>query len=197
MNLLDLDARWRRFNDPDRTCPCCGRSFSGVFDIGFDHPDAWPYGPALEGPESQVGPELQVGPEFQVGDDKLGSDLCRLGEERFIRCLLPLPILGSDEVFHFGTWALVAPGDFYTYLDAAFGEAEFDGCPALLANALPGFEDEDDVPCTLVPGPDSERPRLVVQDGPLKDAQDGGISFDQLLDLYAASGQDIRPHLAQ
>ena len=37
MNLLDLDARWRRFNDPDRSCPCCGRTFSGVFDIGFDH----------------------------------------------------------------------------------------------------------------------------------------------------------------
>ena len=44
MNLLDLDARWRRFNDANRACPCCGQTFSGIFDIGFDHPDCWPHG---------------------------------------------------------------------------------------------------------------------------------------------------------
>lgn len=183
MNILDLDVRWRRLNDPDWVSPGSGRTFSGVFDIGFDHPDAWPYGPALEGTE------------LQVGEDKLGSDLCRVGEARFIRCLLPLPILGSDEVFHFGTWAAVAPTDFYTYLDACFGEAEFDGCPALLANLLPDFETDGDLPCILTPGPDGERPRLMAQDGPLLTAQESGISFDRLLDIYAASGQDIRPHL--
>ncbi|MGR3803540.1 DUF2199 domain-containing protein [Marinibacterium profundimaris] len=185
MNLLDLDARWRRFHDEDRACPCCGRHFNGVFDLGFDHPDAWPFGPLPEG-EAEV----------QFGEDKLGTDLCRLGEVRFIRCILPLPIQGSDEVFNFGTWAAVAPGDFYAYIDACFGEGRFDGCAALLMNALPGFDTEGDTPCTLLPGPEGERPRLMAQEGPLMAAQEDGISFDHLLDIYAASGSDIRPHLA-
>ncbi|WP_428928649.1 DUF2199 domain-containing protein [Marinibacterium sp. SX1] len=185
MNLLDLDIRWRRFNDEDRTCPCCGRQFNGVFDIGFDHPDIWPHGPL---PDGQV--------EHQVGEDKLGSDLCRLDEARFIRCILPLPIQGSDEVFHFGTWAEVTPEAFYGYIDACFGEGPFDGCAARLANALPGIESGDETACDLAPGPDGERPRLMARGGPLKAAQEQGISFDQLLDIYAASGSDIRPHLA-
>ena len=185
MNLLDLDARWRRFHDEERACPCCGRRFNGVFDIGFEHPDAWPHGPLPEGET-----------EMQAGEDKLGQDLCRLGERRFIRAILPLPIRGSDEVFHFGTWAEVAADPFYAYIDACFGEGAFDGCDAVLDNALPGFEAELGAACTLQPGPDGQRPRLTAQDGPLREAQETGISFDDLLDIYAASGSDIRPHLA-
>ncbi|MBB96263.1 MAG: hypothetical protein CML68_16930 [Rhodobacteraceae bacterium] len=185
MNLLDLDARWRRFNDEDRACPCCGRQFNGVFDIGFDHPDAWSHGPLPEGEA-----------ELAVGEDKLGTDLCRIGDDRFIRCLLSLPIQGSDEVFHFGIWALVPAPAFYSYLDACFGEGTFDGCEALTANALPSFDEGAALAATLVPGPDGQRPRLLVSDGPLSEAQDKGISFDHLLDIYAASGADIRPHLA-
>ena len=43
MNLLDLDKRWQRFNNSNRECPCCGKTFGGVFDIGFDHPLTWPH----------------------------------------------------------------------------------------------------------------------------------------------------------
>ncbi|MFZ5961556.1 DUF2199 domain-containing protein [Thalassococcus sp. BH17M4-6] len=187
MTLLDLDARWRRFNDPDRACPCCGQSFSGIFDIGFDHPDAWPYGERLG----------DSGDDLTVGEDRLGSDLCRLGPQRFVRCILPLPLRGSEEVFYFGVWASVAPEAFYAYLDASLGEEPaFEGCAGLLENALPGFDLPALTPGILVPGGPGERPRLMAQaDTPLAKAQADGISFDDLLDIYAASGQDIRPHL--
>lgn len=187
MNLLDLDARWRRFNDEDRECPCCGQHFNGIFDIGFGHPDIWPHASLAPGQDEEV----------QVGEDKLGTDLCRLGEDRFIRCLLPLPIQGSDEVFNFGVWASVKPENFYLYIDACFGEAEFDGCFAWLMNSLPGLAHEEFVACDLRPGPEGERPRLYAHDGPVQAAQENGISFDHLLDIYAASGTDIRPHLSQ
>ena len=186
MNLLDLDARWRRFHDEDRECPCCGRRFNGIFDVGFGHPDAWPHGPLPEG-EAEV----------TFGDDKLGTDLCRLGEDRFIRCILPLPILGSTEVFHIGTWASVAPTDFYRYIDACFGEGTFEPCDAFCANVLPGLDLAEDEPFTLRPGRADERPGLMAQDSALRDLQELGLTFDQLLDIYAASGSDIRPHLTQ
>jgi hypothetical protein len=189
MNLLDLDKRWQRFNDPTRVCPCCGETLSGVFDIGFDHPDAWPHGPRLD----------VSGTDLTVGDDKLSADLCRLGEDRFIRCVLPLPIRGSDEVFYFGVWASVDHDSFYAYLDASLGDGPaFKECFSWLQNDLPVVGPEGSVPCDLAPGAEGERPHLMAQsDSPLAARQADGISFDTLLDIYAASGQDMRPHLMQ
>ena len=187
MNLLDLDKRWQRFNDASRTCPCCGEAFSGLFDIGFDHPDIWPHGDrTAQGVE-----------ELQVGEDRLSADLCRLDEHRFIRCVLPLPIRGSDEVFYFGVWASVHPDSFYAYVDDSLGTGPaFEGCFGWLQNDLPDIGPDGSVPCDVLPGDDGERPRLMAQsDSPLAALQADGISFDTLLDIYAASGQDIRPHL--
>ncbi|SNR58350.1 DUF2199 domain-containing protein [Puniceibacterium sediminis] len=184
MSLLDLDARWRRFNDPLRACPCCGKHFSGVFDIGFEEPDDWPHGPRSE--------EM-----LKVGDDKLSSELCRLNNRRFLRCVILLPLRGSDtEVFFFGLWAEVSPTDFYAYLDGSTEDgAPVTSIPATVANDLPHFGDA--AHGTLVPGTGLERPRLIIAEGPLAEGQKNGISFDELLDIYAASGKDIRPHLTR
>lgn len=186
MDLND-DPRWRRFNDSNRPCPCCGRSFDGVFDIGFDHPDPWPHGNRAE-----------TGADYmEAGDDNLGTDLCRLGKYRFIRAVLPLPIKGSDQVFAFGPWGSVNPANFERYVAANQGGDPFEGCFAWLTNALPGFDFVEPLPCNLVPGDGDTRPVLEVHDGSHDIAvlQEEGITFDQLLDIYAAAGQDIRPHL--
>ncbi len=182
MSLLDLDARWKRFNDPDYACPCCGRTFSGVFDIGFEEPDVWPYGPRSD--------EMLI-----AGEDKLSSELCRMGARRFLRCVIGLPIRGSDgEKVFFAPWAEVSRADFYAYLDGSTDDGEpVVEIPATVANILPGFPEA--AHGALKPGTGLERPQLIIADGPLAQARTEGISFDELLDIYAASGQDIRPHL--
>ncbi|ETX16430.1 hypothetical protein OCH239_00920 [Roseivivax halodurans JCM 10272] len=180
MNLLDLDARWRRLNDPDYSCPCCGQSFGGLVDMGFEEPDAWPFG---ERGDAEV---------FEAGDDKLSADLCRVGERRFLRAILPLPVRGAEDAALFALWAEVAPEDFYATLDAIDAGTEPPACPATLANELPEFGLPDG---TLVPGTEAERPTFRAGSGPLAEVQEAGLSFDALLDLYAALGQDIRPHL--
>lgn len=196
MALLDLDARWRRFNDPDRACPCCGRQFSGVFDIGFDHPTDWSHG--------ERGDEAFL----KVGDDQLTADLCRAGDGRFLRAVISLPIQGSDdEMLHISPWVRPDAATFYSYLDSFDGGTPPAPSEALLANQLPGFEDETDAPLPVTlhfPGPDSRPIATALPadpdssgDSPLAKALKQGISFDQLLDIYAAFGQDIRPHLQQ
>lgn len=187
MSLLALDARWKRFNDESRACPCCGRQFSGIFDLGFGAPKGWEHGDLPEGEEV-----------LQAGDDFLTADLCKMGEARLVRALVPLPLRGSDEVFHFGAWASLAPEKARAYVAASEQNdpSLFEGGFAWLANDLPGFESDDPIACNLWPDPDPRmRPHLKAQSGPLKAAQDNGISFDELLDIYAASGEDIRPHL--
>jgi hypothetical protein len=184
MNILDLDARWRRFNDPDYRCSCCGRTMPGVYDLGFDHPDSWPHGHLAD----------TDGDELQVGDDKLSPELCRYGDHRFIKAILTLPIRGSDDAINLAVWASLTPENFYAYLDHCFDGAEFAGCEAWLMNDLPGFEG-DPIACALTPGPDDQRPALTAKDGPLQAAQTNGISFDDLLEIYADFDDDLRPHL--
>ena len=181
---LTSDPRWRRFNDSSTPCPCCGRTFSGVFDIGFDHPDPWPHGNRGDSGEDVL----------RAGTDSLGTDLCELGQYRFIRAVLPLPIIGTDQRFAFGPWGSVNPANFDRY---ASGDPGFEGCFAWLLNALPGFDIPEPLPCNLVPGGPGERPVLEVHDGAheLARLQEDGITFDRLLDIYAAAGQDLRPHL--
>lgn len=186
---LDEDIRWRRFNDASRPCPCCGITFSGVFDIGFDHPAPWTHGNRSASGENIL----------QVGDDRLGSDLCEIGPHRFIRSVLHLPIIGTDQSFAFGPWGSVSPDNFDRYRDTsgAGPDGQFDGCFAWLMNNLPGFQFDDWLPCNLIVDDPDQRPLLEVHDGAheLADLQENGITFDQLLDIYAAAGQDIRPHL--
>ncbi len=187
MSILSLDARWRRFNDPDYRSPLDGRAFSGVYDLGFDAPDAWPHAPL-----SEASPEL-----VEVGEDRLSAELCRIGEERFLHAILALPIRGSEEVLFLAPWVQVAPADLHAYIDSLSGEAAFTEAPGMLANLLPGFEDEGlTTPLALHAGGAGERPQIEPLDGPLARARAEGISFDTLLDIYAAAGDDIRPHLA-
>ncbi|WP_417208298.1 DUF2199 domain-containing protein [Antarctobacter sp.] len=184
MNILDLDARWRRFNDDTRSCPCCGRAFSGIFDIGFDAPDDWAYGP-------RIGDE-----DLEVAEDRLGAEFCRIAGRYFLRCVVTLPLRGSDDVFSFGPWVEVPEPVFRAYL-ATIDEATAPFPPAegLLANTLPQFEEALGTAVTLTLPDPAQRPQVTATEGPLAEAQAQGLSFDDLLDLYAAFGDDIRPHL--
>lgn len=186
---LDDDPRWQRFNDPTKPCPCCGTAFNGVFDIGYDHPDPWPHGNRTESGQDVL----------YSGTDTLSADLCRWGEFRFIRCVLRLPIIGTDQSFAFGPWGSVNPANFDRYVQAELTGTldQFEGCFAWLMNKLPGFLFDDWLPCNLVIEATDERPVLEIHDGAheLARLQEEGITFDQLLDIYAAAGQDIRPHL--
>ncbi|QFS82678.1 hypothetical protein FIU97_07690 [Roseivivax sp. THAF40] len=181
--LLNLDARWQRLNDPDYACPCCGRSFGGLIDIGYDAPEDWPH--ALPEP----------GAVIEAGEDRLSSELCRLGDRRFLRAHLALPVRGSEDAVHLAPWVEVAPADFYAALDRLeAGDAAPTEMAAMLANTLPG--PLADMGAGQLRDVAAEaRPEFLPAPGPAADLVSEGLSFDAVLDLYAEIGEDIRPHL--
>ncbi|MBR9763718.1 MAG: DUF2199 domain-containing protein [Rhodobacteraceae bacterium] len=175
MTLLALDARWRRLQD----------KFGGVFDIGFEMPSAWPHAEPSE-----------EAPEVSAGEDRLAPELCRLGESRFLHAILPLPIRGAEEVLYLAPWVEVPPATFYAYLDHISEGTPFAPGAATLANDLPLFPGSLGTTVSLEPGGEGARPLILATDGPLAEAQDDGLSLEQLIDLYEAAGQDIRQALA-
>lgn len=186
---LALDRRWQRFTDTDYRCPCCGKAVQGVLDVGYDHPDAWPHASYRKN-----------GGTVTVGQDRLTADLCWSGNRFYVRGLLALPIRGTDATFAFGPWAEVSSPTFEAYR-AVFGtpaEAALGASPAHLANALPGFPDSAGLPLMIRFAGGTDRPQFTVSEpSHLNAAQRDGIGFDDLLDIYATFGHDLRPHLGE
>ncbi len=162
---------------------------NGVFDIAFDHPDCWAHGNrASQGIDS-----------ITVGEDRLDADLCRFGDKYFIRCVLHLQIIGAETDFSFGVWLSAAEDDFLGYVSAWRDNdyANLDGWAGSLANDLPGFPGLAGIDCHAIIRDPEKRPEIIVPSDchPLALAQRIGITFDQLIDIYEASGHDIRRHL--
>ncbi|HXV22688.1 MAG TPA: DUF2199 domain-containing protein [Alphaproteobacteria bacterium] len=69
-------------------CRCCGRQYRTLpLDFAFDAPIYW----------------------GQLSEDErknafLNSDICKIGEDRFIRGCIDIPVLGREERFVWGAW---------------------------------------------------------------------------------------------
>jgi len=156
----------------------------GLFDIAFNHPDPWSGSREYEA-------NIAVPQALQQGRDILTEDFCLMGEHRFVRAILPLPLVGFDESFAFGVWGSVAPPKFLEYCE------HFDGTtggtmPAAfswLMNRLPGAQDKP-ARARLLPQNDRQRPILEItdEDHPFFLAQTEGLTSQALLEIYAISG---------
>ena len=153
----------------------------GMIALPFPAPDGWPHGPIATGEKA-----------LEVGEDRLSAAYCTLSRHRFLRAALLLPITGARTVFGFETWASVSEESWNAFLAARAGGEPFRGSFAWLANALPGFDVTETVPCNLVPGPPGQMPRLQPQPGnPLHDAQRAGVAPDRLAAIFDAAGKDL------
>ncbi len=166
MSILMLDARWRRLME-----------LGGPVDIGFDEPEDWPHG------------ERGAAPVLAVGADRLASDLCRLADRRFLRVVIEVAILGSDERAFLAPWAEVDHPTFYAYVaHATEGAAAPDPATGYLANDLALAAIGTALDLTFPPDarPTARHPAFAA-----------ALTFDALLDLYAALGQDFRAELGR
>ncbi len=188
MTDLADDPRWQKFNDPTWSCPLCDTVHGGVFDVAFSCPEAWPAEGDPPAPNSNA---LREG-------DVLTEDFCKIGATRYIRGRFPLKIDGTDRTFGFALWVEVERPDYNAVVAASKGSAPPPEAPfkGWLANQLVGADMTASL-CAVQAQGDNKRPTIVVQDEDhtFYNLQRGGITFDMLLELYAALGHDMRPHL--
>ena len=190
MGSLCDDPRWRRLNDFETPCPCCGMRFTGLPDIGYSAPSYWTGDPTPSDTfDSDANPLLT-------------HDTCVDDEDRFVRCVLELPLVGgAGETFGLGVWASLSQSSFDLYVKT-FGSDQsttLAPCFGWLSNVLPTFPDTLALPCTVTPRGEGKRPSIWLNKGdhPLVAAQREGISLDRALEIIAAAaGADLRPHLA-
>jgi len=186
---LDRDPRWVRLHAGDWVCGCCGDRHDGVFDLGSDRPAYWPRGAGS-------------GSEGRAGDNYLNEDFCVVAGRRFfVRCVLYLPIIGaSGASFGLGVWSALSKPNFDLYVDTFEDDRQGELGPwfGSFANRLEGYPETLDLRCRVLPQDGGQRPHIEVElaPHPLAIEQRKGITFDRLLDIYAANGHDLRPALS-
>ncbi len=176
-----------------RQCRCCGGTFEQLLSLTCDRPDICPE-------EMTVQDNVAL---FATHGDVLTEDYCRIGEMRFVRAVLAIPIQESGEQeFILGTWASLGQDDFDDFVDM-FEMQERDislnteltgtsSRPAWLSNALP-IGNSGPIACMLHPRPEGEYPELHVAEPlhALAIYQNLGASLEDLLQILSAYGHDL------
>jgi len=153
-------------------CTACQEIHTGFPDLGF--PEPVPY--------------TQLAAADQA-DAVLTADECHIGDDRYVRCLIELPILGTEETFCWGVWGSLSPASFAQYRALLHEPQAISEGPwfSWLCSALPGYPDTLNLKCHLHPGSDQERPRLELEptDHPLAVQQRDGVSVEFLIDVVS------------
>lgn len=129
-------------------CGCCGKELGDfILDYGFQLPDAiW-----------------DLSPKEREKRAKYDSDLAQLDHRYFLRGILQLPIISTNEQFRWGIWVEVGQNKFMSYVknysDDNSHEAPFDG---IIANQLRGYSNTIGVYVKVQLGDRSSRPRFLV-----------------------------------
>ena len=182
------DPRWATLLSIGHQCAACGKLHRGLFDLGLDHPDPWPGDPI---PRSNG--------DVTCGGDVLTQDFCISEGSYFVRAVLPIPLIGTNETFAYGAWTTLAEKDFWKYVDT-FDAGDQGGLGpwfGWFAHRLKGYPDTANMKCQVHPREGRQRPLIELEptDNLLSVEARQGISFDRLLDIYALNGHDLRGKL--
>jgi hypothetical protein len=129
------------------------------------------------------------------GRSDLSDDFCRIDHgggtvDRFIRCLLPIPVMGLQEEFRFGVWMSVSEASWNVY-DGGFdtGVYEREGCFGYLGHTIPDFPGSFLLHADVYFGHQRQRPRVTLHDADhaLVRAQKEGVTPEQVERWVAAA----------
>jgi hypothetical protein len=184
------DDRLRQLLANGFTCATCGEHHTSMFDIAFDYPDPWT-GPTEKEPNGVVRFALEE------GRDILSEDFCLIDEDRFVRAILPLPLIGTEETFAFGVSGSLSQARFVEYTEVFDGDQGARMQPAFswLMNRLPGA-DSSPVRAQLVGQNNRQSPILQItdEDHPFFRTQTEGLTGEALLAIYATYGHRLASH---
>lgn len=118
-------------------------------------------------------------------DAHLGTDLCYVGEDRFIRVCLEVPIFGVEAPFMWGVWVSLSQSNFERYRDTYDEPVEEDEYFGWFCNRLPFYPDTLNLKTLVHPRSGGIRPRLELEQ------TDHPLSIDFHNGLTIAKAQEI------
>lgn len=195
-HFLYSDPRWIKIHSPDYICSLCGIAHEGLLDSEAFAPDAL----SEDDPASF---EKRHNADFDPNAKTiLTEDFCVVdGQYYYVRSILPLYIKGTDEeYFCFGVWSSLSKENFDRYVESfdSGAQSHIEPCFSYLSVSLQGFPDTCNLKSRLIMQ-DGQRPFVWIsedEDHPLVMLQNEGITFDEILELQAMYGHDIRNDLA-
>ena len=181
-----IDPRWNQLRSRAWKCTSCGETHRGLFDLGCAKPDAWP--------DSE---EYSPNSAAKDATHCLTEDFCVLnGEHYFVRCVLELPLVGAPgEAFGFGVWSTLSKKNFEIYQETFDSGEQGDLGPwfGWFSNRLKGYPDTLNLKCRVHPKAGRQRPWIELEPSghPLAQESRDGITYERLLEIYAAYGHGI------
>lgn len=119
----------------------------------------------------------------------LTSDLCVLDDMHFfVRCVLPIPIRGTNEMFMYGLWSSLSKENFLRYQE--FYDDDMSGWDPMfgwLANRVTGYPDTLSLKLSVQTNGIGKRPSATLEptDHPLAVEQREGISLERLAEIVS------------
>lgn len=111
------------------TCAICGKYHDGLpLDIAFDAPFYW----------------TQIREAERPNRGELTADFCAIDDrDFFVRGLIPVPVVESDQFFMWGVWTSVSRKNYSRLIDLWHDPKIVDEPPYFgwLSNRLPGYPD--------------------------------------------------------
>ena len=154
------------------TCSQCGEVHEGGADLAFDAPYYY-----------------YTVPEPERADRcKLGSDLCSIDDEDFfVRGLVEIPILGTDERFAYGVWTSLSRDHFERYVELCDDPRQSEEGPYFgwFSNRIAGYPETLNLKLMAHLRDEKTRPFFVLEptDHPLALEQRRGISSSRLQEI--------------
>lgn len=102
--------------------------------------------------------------EAEKADAHLGTDLCYIGEERFIRVCLETAIAGIDQPFMWGVWVSLSQSSFERYRETYDQPVEEEEYFGWLCNRLPFYPNTLNLGTLVHPGSGGSRPWLQLEE---------------------------------
>jgi hypothetical protein len=168
------------------TCSRCGRVHEGLpRDWGFDAPIYW----------------YALTPDERATRGKLSEDLCVIrddeGEHFFIRGVLLIPIVGSNDEFTYGVWTTLSEESFRRVVELWDDPKRIEEPPYFgwLSNSIVGYPETLNLKANVHTSALDLRPTIVLEatDHPLAVDQREGVPIERLreiaeLHLHAGGG---------
>lgn len=163
-------------------CSNCGKWHDGLpLDWAFDAPIYWTQ--ILEAERAERG---HLNPDFCSIDDR----------DFFVRGLIEIPIIGSQDPFRWGAWVSLSQKNFYRMLELWDNLKIVEEPPYFgwLSNNIPVYPDTLGLKTNVISRNEKDRPYIHVQltDHSLAVEQHNGITLERVANIAAIMMHDSR-----